>query len=147
VLKKTFRYRLYPTAAQRDVLDGQLRVCCELYNAALQERRNAWRMAHVSIRFAGQSAQLPAIKVERPDVADVYSQVLQDVLHRVDKAFGAFFSRVRRGERAGFPRFRAARRFDSRLQSETSGVDAVRALRSSRREPWRESHFARRPRP
>ena len=111
--KKTFRYRLYPTADQRDVLDGQLRICCELYNAALQERRDAWRMARVSIRFVQQSAQLPAIKVDRPDVAGVYSQVLQDVLHRVDKAFGGFFGRVRRGERAGFPRFRAARRFDS----------------------------------
>ena len=111
--KKTFRFRLYPTAAQRDVLDGQLRLCCELYNAALQERRDAWRLARVSIKFAGQSAQLPAIKVERPDVAGVYSQALQDVLHRVDKAFGAFFGRVRRGERAGFPRFRASRRFDS----------------------------------
>jgi putative transposase len=111
--KKTFRYRLYPTAAQRDVLDGQLRLCCELYNAALQERRDAWRMARVSIRFAQQSAQLPSIKIHRPDVAGVYSQVLQDVLHRVDKAFGAFFGRVRRGERAGFPRFRASRRFDS----------------------------------
>jgi len=111
--KKTFRYRLYPTAAQRDVLDGQLRLCCELYNAALQERRDAWRMARVSVRFAGQSAQLPAIKVDRPDVAGVYSQVLQDVLHRVDKAFGAFFGRVRRGEKAGYPRFRGRSRFDS----------------------------------
>jgi putative transposase len=67
----------------------------------------------VSIGFRQQSAQLPPLKVERPDVAAAYSQVLQDVLHRVDKAFGAFFGRVRRGERAGFPRFRAARRFDS----------------------------------
>src|SRR5712692_9427224 len=111
--KKTFRFRLYPTTEQRAVLDGQLRLCCELYNAALQERREAWRMARVSIGFREQSAQLPAIKVERPDVAGVYSQVLQDVLHRVDKAFGAFFARVRRGDRAGFPRFRSARRFDS----------------------------------
>lgn len=111
--KRTFRYRLYPTAAQRDVLDEQLRICCELYNSALQERRDAWRMVRVSIGFRQQSAQLPSIKVERPDVAAVYSQVLQDVLHRVDKAFSAFFRRVRRGERAGFPRFRTARRFDS----------------------------------
>lgn len=110
---KTFRFRLYPTAEQRDVLDRQLQICCELYNAALQERRDAWRMAHVSIRFAAQSAQLPPLKVERPDVADVYSQVLQDVLRRVDKAFGAFFGRVRRGERVGFPRFRSLLRFDS----------------------------------
>ena len=112
-LRRTWRFRLYPTAAQRDVLEGHLRLCCELYNAALQERRDAWRMARVSIGFRQQSAQLPPIKGERPDVAGVYSQVLQDVLHRVDKAFSAFFGRVRRGERAGFPRFRAAHRFDS----------------------------------
>ena len=111
--RRTFRYRLYPTAAQRDALDGQLRICCELYNAALQERREAWRLVRVSIRFAQQSAQLPALKGDRPDVAGVYAQVLQDVLRRVDKAFGAFFRRIHRGERAGFPRFRAARRFDS----------------------------------
>jgi putative transposase len=111
--RKTYRFRLYPTAAQRDVLEGQLRLCAELYNAALQERRDAWRMARVSVGFPQQSSQLPALKVDRPDVAAVYSQVLQDVLHRVDKAFRAFFARVRRGDRPGFPRFRAARRFDS----------------------------------
>jgi putative transposase len=95
------------------VLEGHLRLCCELYNAAVQERRDAWRTARVSIGFREQSAQLPAIKAERPDVVGVYSQVLQDVLHRVDRAFGGFFARVRRGDRPGFPRFRAAHRFDS----------------------------------
>lgn len=130
--KKTFRYRLYPTDAQRDVLDGQLRLCCELYNAALQERRDAWRMARVSIRFAGQSAQLPAVKVERPDVAGVYSQVLQDVLHRVDKTFRAFFGRVRRGERAGFPRFRSANRFDSLTYPQIGFAVAGRHLNLSK---------------
>jgi putative transposase len=111
--KRTFRYRLYPTTAQGDTLDAHLRICCELYNAALQERRDAWRLCRRSCGFAQQSAQLPAIKRDRPDVAAVYSQVLQDVLHRVDKTFLAFFARVRRGERAGYPRFRASQRFDS----------------------------------
>jgi putative transposase len=111
--RRTWRFRLYPTAAQRAALEGHLRLCCELYNAALQERRDAWRMVRVSIGFTQQSAQLPALKAERSDVAGVYSQVLQDVLHRVDRAFGGFFARVRRGDRPGFPRFRSAHRFDS----------------------------------
>lgn len=110
---RTFRFRLYPTPAQSNLLDKQLGICCELYNAAVQERRDAWRTARVSVGFRQQCAQLPPIKAERPEVADVYSQVLQDVLHRVDKAFGAFFKRVRRGQRAGFPRFKATSRFDS----------------------------------
>jgi putative transposase len=110
---KTFRYRLYPSKAQREVLNGQLRICCELFNAAIQERRDAWRMAHVSVGYGQQSAQLPGIKAERPDVAGVYGQVLQDVLRRVDRAFSGFFRRLRRGERAGYPRFRSQHRFDS----------------------------------
>jgi transposase len=59
--KKTFRYRLYPTGAQRDVLDGQLRLCCELYNAAFRERRDAWCMARVSIGFAGTPRSGPNV--------------------------------------------------------------------------------------
>jgi hypothetical protein len=51
-----------------------MRLCCELYNAAVQERREAWRQARVSVSFRQQSAQLPAIKAERPDVAGVYSR-------------------------------------------------------------------------
>lgn len=111
--RKTWRFRLYPTASQRARLDGHLRLCGELYNAAVQERREAWRRARVSIGFRQQSAQLPEVKTERPDVAGVSSPVLPDVLHRVDRAFGGFFARGRRGDRPGCPRFRPAHRFDS----------------------------------
>lgn len=112
-IRKTYKYRLYPTRAQSVVLDSQLALCCELYNAALQERRDAWRTSRTSIGFSAQSAQLPGIKVEREDVGGVYSQVLQDVLHRVDRSFDGFFRRAKRGHRAGFPRFRSRDRYDS----------------------------------
>jgi putative transposase len=95
------------------VLEGHLRLCCERYHAALQERRDAWRLVRVSIGFTPQTAPLPALKAARPDVTGVYSQVLQDVWHRVDRAFGGFCARVRRGDRPGFPRFRSAHRYDS----------------------------------
>lgn len=112
--RRTYRYRLFPTAAQVEILDRQLGVCCELYNAALQERRDCYRATGKSIAFPAQSSQLPGIKADRPDVGEVFSQVLQDVLHRVDKTFKAFFGRVRRGEKkVGFPRWRSRRRYDS----------------------------------
>jgi putative transposase len=57
--------------------------------------------------------QLTAIKEVRPDFKQVHSQVLQDVLKRVDKAFGGFFSRVKRGVKAGFPRFKGKFWYDS----------------------------------
>src|SRR5215211_2015581 len=104
--KATFKYRLYPTKRQEVSLEFTLALCQELYNAALQERRDAWRINRVSINFASQSAQLPAVKEARPELNGVYSQVLQDVLRRVDKTFSAFFSRVKRAARAGYPRFK-----------------------------------------
>src|SRR5437773_2132389 len=86
-MRKTFRYRLYPTKAQAETLDRQLGLCRELYNAAVQERRDGFSIGRVSVSFNAQSAQLPEIKAERPELESVYSQVLQDVLHRVDKNF------------------------------------------------------------
>src|SRR5205085_2851484 len=55
----------------------------------------------------------PECKRERPDLDGVYSQVLQDVLHRVDKAFKAFFRRVKSGEKPGYPRFVGRDRYNS----------------------------------
>jgi putative transposase len=96
------------TAATR-----QLALCCELYNAALQERRDAYRLQGLSLTAATQSKQLPEIKAVRSDVAAVGSQVLQDVLQRLDRAYQAFFRRVKAGQTPGFPRFRSSRRYDS----------------------------------
>src|SRR5215472_13944110 len=100
-LRKTFKHKLQPTAEQEATLALVVRRCRELYNAALEERRDAWRMCAVSITAAGQSAQLPAIKEVRPEYQDIHSQVLQDVLTRLDRAFQAFFRRVKAGETAG----------------------------------------------
>jgi putative transposase len=61
-VRKTFKYKLQPTAEQEGTMDFVLRRCRELYNAALEERREAWRMRRVSLTVAGQSAQLPDIK-------------------------------------------------------------------------------------
>jgi putative transposase len=91
-------------------MEFTLRRCRELYNAGLPERRDAWQTCGVSITAASQSAQLPAIKVVRPEYRDVHSQVLQDVLTRLDRAFGAFFRRVQAGATAGYPRFHGANR-------------------------------------
>jgi putative transposase len=110
-LNRTFKYRLYPTRQQTQRFEQTLAVCQELYNAALQERRDAWKCSRLSVRFAQPSEQLPAIKVAHS--AGVYAQVLQDVLRRVDKAFKAFFRRLQRGAKPGFPRFRSHARYDS----------------------------------
>jgi putative transposase len=112
-MNKTFVYRLYPTNKQQTMLNKWLVLCCETYNAALQERRDAYRMAGISLGYAHQCAELVACKDVRPELAEVHSQVLQDVLKRVDRAFDGFFRRAKEGQQPGYPRFRSRLRYQS----------------------------------
>src|SRR5215469_7505849 len=111
--RKTFKYQLMPTSEQARTLESVLWRCRELYNAGLQERKAAWEKRRVFVTFAMQSAQLPSIKEVRPDYHEINAQVLQDVLHRLDKAFAAFFRRVKAGEHPGYPRFQGTDRYNS----------------------------------
>jgi putative transposase len=110
---KSFKYRIYPTRKQVDILQFTLDRNRELYNSALEERKEAYRMSDINITFNHQSAQLPEIKEIRPEYKDIYAQILQDTLHRVDKAFKAFFKRCKEGQTPGFPRFQGYDRYDS----------------------------------
>ncbi len=110
---KAYRYRLCPTKAQEVVLLEQLRLCRNLYNAALQERRDAYRKAGKTVTGYDQMKYLTEIKAALPEYRGVYSQVLQDVLKRLDKAFQAFFRRVKVGQTPGYPRFQGRDRYDS----------------------------------
>lgn len=111
-MRKSFKYRLYPTGKQAERLQHTLDLCRELYNAALEERCTAWGHHGVGINYLHQAMQLPALKQDRPDLAEVHSQVLQDVLRRLEKTFQAFFRRCRNGT-PGYPRFRGYNRYAS----------------------------------
>jgi putative transposase len=104
-VRKTYTYKLLPTPEQEQTLAMVLWRCRELYNAGLEERKAAWEKRCVSVSFAMQSAQLPAIKEVRPEYREINAQVLQDVLHRLERACAAFFRRVQAGEHPGYPRF------------------------------------------
>jgi putative transposase len=110
---KTYQFRLYPTHKQERTLERWLMLCCEVYNAALDERKSAYRIAGVSLSYEDQCAELPGCKEVRPDLAEVPSQVLQDVVKRVDRAFESFFGRVQEGQKPGYPRFKARFRYHS----------------------------------
>lgn len=111
-MRRTFKFRAYPNRVQTGALDAQLGEACRLYNGALQERRDAWKMQRTSIGYYDQAAQLKPIRADGSlDLANF--SACQDVLRRVDKTFRAFFGRVKAGRKAGFPRFRSRRRYDS----------------------------------
>lgn len=113
-MRKTFKYRLYPTPAQARRLEQQLEECRWLYNHLLAERRDAWEQRQESVRLYDQHVELPVLKTERPQLSGVQSQVLQNVAVRIDLAFKAFFRRVKAGEKEpGYPRFRGKNRYDS----------------------------------
>src|SRR5215210_2576599 len=80
IAQRTFKFRVYPSKAQITRLQSTLSLCCELYNAGLQERRDAYRLERRSIHYIEQAIQLPEIKQARPEFNDIHSQVLQDVL-------------------------------------------------------------------
>ena len=110
---KAYKYKLKPSAKIIAIFQSWLAVLCELYNAALQERRDSYRINHISIGYQAQANQLPEIKAGRPDLAGVHSQVIQNVLKRVEFAFDNFFRRVKEGQKPGYPRFRSSSRYDS----------------------------------
>ena len=85
---------------------------CDLYNAALEERREAWRMRRVSVSYRMQSAQLREIRRADPHGQGRHSfSAQQQTLRRLNVVFEAFYARVKKKEKAGYPRFRPYSRF------------------------------------
>jgi putative transposase len=112
-VRRAFKFRMRPTARQHIALQKCLDGHRELYNAALQERRDAWRSGRTRVRYGDQSAQLSEIRAVRPDVAVWSFSSQQATLRRLNRAFDGFFRRVKTGAKPGYPRFKAKNRFDS----------------------------------
>jgi putative transposase len=113
-MRKAFKYRLSPNKEQERLLFWTLARCRELYNAGLAERKEAYRLAGKSISYYEQKRDLPAIKTAiRPEYQDIHSQVLQDVLLQLNRAFENFFRRIKNGEEPGYPRFQGRNRYNS----------------------------------
>ena len=114
-MRRAYKFLLRPTSKQAQALSEMLRDQCSLYNGALQERRDAYRHgSKTSIRYGDQSAQLKEIRAFDPERQGRWSfSGQQATLRRLDKAFAAFFRRVKAGEKPGYPRFRGVNWFDT----------------------------------
>jgi putative transposase len=128
---KAFKYRIYTNTATTEKLHWVLDRCRELYNAGLQERRDAYEMGvrqhpnyyddeagklltrEHAVGYYEQKRELVEIKEERPEYQDIASHVLQDVILRLKRAYDDFFRRVQNGEQPGYPRFQGRARYDS----------------------------------
>ncbi|MDQ8704668.1 transposase [Streptomyces sp. LHD-70] len=112
---RAYKFLLRPTARQTAALGEMLRDHCSLYNGALQERRDAYRhTSKTSIKYGDQSAQLKEIRAFDPERQGRWSfSSQQATLRRLDKAFAAFFRRVKGGQTPGYPRFKGVGHFDT----------------------------------
>jgi putative transposase len=110
-VRRAFKFRAYPTRPQEGRAVHLLADHCDLYNAALEERREAWRMRRRSVSYGMQSAQLREIRAADPHGQGRHSfTAQQQTLRRLSTVFTAFYTRTRKGK-AGYPRFKPYRRF------------------------------------
>jgi putative transposase len=112
---RAYKFLIRPTVGQAQALGEMLRDHCSLYNGALQERRDAYRhVSKTSVKYGMQSAQLKEIRAFDPERQGRWSfSSQQATLRRLDKAFAAFFRRVKSGDTPGYPRFRGVNWFDT----------------------------------
>ncbi|MFB6783404.1 RNA-guided endonuclease InsQ/TnpB family protein [Streptomyces sp. NPDC056352] len=112
---RAYKFLMRPTARQEQALGEMLRDHGSLYNGALQERRDAYRhVSKTTVRYGQQSVQLKEIRAFDPERQGRWSfSSQQATLRRLDKAFAAFFRRIKAGEKPGYPRFRGIGRFDT----------------------------------
>jgi Helix-turn-helix domain len=122
-LRRTFRYRLYPTAQQRLALAAQLAFACDLYNAGLEQRQDAWRGQHRSIGYLRQCRDLTDIRAHGLGPPKMSCYAMREPLRRLDRAFAAFFRRVKTGEKPGL----SAIPLPASLRHPDLGYMAVRA--------------------
>jgi len=112
-IRKSFQYSLRLTKKQERILQAHLDECRWLYNQLLEQRKLAHEELEISLSKYQQMMLLPLLKEERSTFDQIHSQVLQNVVDRLDKAFQAFFRRCKAGEKPGFPRFRGEHRYNS----------------------------------
>ena len=131
---KSYKFRMYPTKKQEVKLHKTLDTCRNLYNNSLEERIRAYELKEFTIpqiikkygkdaksicmlrekdNYYEQKKGLVELKETHTKYKEVYSQVLQNVLERLDKAYQNFFRRVKGKENPGFPRFKSRNRYDS----------------------------------
>jgi putative transposase len=112
-VRRAYKFRLCPASGQASRAALCLRDHQRMYNAALEERREAWKRRRVSVRYGQQSAQLRDIRAFDPDQARWSFSSQQATLRRLDKAMAAFYRRCKAGRVPGYPRFKARDRWDS----------------------------------
>jgi putative transposase len=109
---KSFKFRIFPSKKQIKQIDLTLDLCKNLYNSGLEHRILCCSKG-TPTSYVGQANELSTLKEYFPEYNNIYAQVLQDVLKRLDKSYQNFFRRIKSGNKPGFPRFKRFDRYSS----------------------------------
>ena len=129
VLNRKAEISLLPGRVKARSLSKLVALSREVYNACVQHRRDAWRMARASVSRFDEFNEIPGLRALRPDVAAFGNQFVRGSISRADEAFAAFFRRLGDGETPGYPRFKSQQRFRTAFFDEPVGW-ALRRLGS-----------------
>jgi putative transposase len=113
IIRKAFQFHLRPTKKQARALQFHLDECRWLYNELLEQRKTSYLELKENLTRTQQYSFIPHLVQERPGLALIHSQVLQNVADRLDKSYKAFFRRVKSGGTPGFPRFKGYNQYNS----------------------------------
>jgi putative transposase len=124
-MRRAFKYRLYPNANQERELNTLLETHRRLYNQCLELRKAAWKLDQTTLSAAAQSRWYTQERKTNPWYGRMSFSSAREAINRLDKAFQAFFRRVKSGEKPGYPRFKGRDRFDSFTYQYNNGVKFV----------------------
>jgi len=121
--RKSYKIRLYPTKRQKARMSRWLECCRWLYNHFLEQRKTSWETEKKCISLYDQISTITKLREIKPELSDVYSQILQNIGVRVELTFQSFFRRVKRHEKSGYPRFRGKERYNSFTYPQNIGFE------------------------
>lgn len=113
MIRKTFKYRIFPTNKQKRKLDFFLKECCWLYNYFLDYHKDFYIKNNRTITRFELQKLIPELKKQRQSLNDVCGQVLQDTTTRIRDAFGLFFKRIKNKKDHGYPRYKTEEKYRS----------------------------------
>ncbi len=111
--RRTFRYRLYPSKTQTKILEEQLELCRLAYNSLLDYCKQQYKEKRKTPSQFDLNNLLITLKQLRPELTQVYSQILQNIAKRIKDGYTGFYARRRAGLKAGLPRFKKYGRYKS----------------------------------
>ena len=112
ILKKTYRFRAYPSKTQKDRLNRQMYLSKHLYNLLLEQSQKHFKETGKTFTKYDMNKWITKLKRKNPEFNEMYSQSCQNVADRVSKAYKNFFRRIKERKqgkkvKVGFPRFKS----------------------------------------